>query len=1326
MIFNIGIYRRGNINIRIASFLTSASRGILGSLLEKRLCHQGDSPALRMSHLTKTAKIFVLSVAATVAVSLNVSAEIITYHSDKTHPKLVINPNDGSMYQSSDDELVSRDYLNSNAVRYGLDGNDLESLTLVAVKKSLTAKHFHYQQHIDDINIDRAEIIVSVDLNTHRVTKVFNNTQPISNKVRTRLENDIKSKNTATAYQAMSSVWALQLADSRLLSTPQNRLVFIPQGHSFQLVYRVNLTSSKLSGSWEYTVDAHNGEVIAVERLDTPNKVSVDQPTYKQILASAQTKSLKYKRTSGKPTFTHSGAGVNPLARTTDGFDKALDDYNRAQQTRSKVTAVKTFAAALPPQIIGSAQVFDPDPRTTLNNENLTHLSPASAFNEAYLSRNLLDITLVDGVYSLIGPWVSIIDWELPTSEPSTTTDGNWTATRDELAFYDSMAYFHIDQNQRYLQSLGFVGDTAIQDLSIEVDTNGVNGRDNAFFDPAQNRISFGTSEDCISFAEDADVILHEYGHAIQEGIVENWVGFGEGGVIGEGFSDYWGGSYSYSTANGPLFHPEWAGSWSGHGDCWDGRLMDRIDLQYDPDLSYYGHQQLGNGVVSDELWSTPLFQSLLSLSALGVPREEVDTIIIEAHFGLGSGVNMPEMALATIQAAENLYPDGPHRQVFREKFNAQHILPFGITLEDPVISAIGDEGQIDAGEIAAVSIVLENTSGADLENLSVVLSSRSVGVTFPLDTANYPVVTVGQRLTPPAFRMNVSADVACGSFVDYSAQVEFFDTDSQELTARSFNFSAAVGENVWDLQTTQADLAIPDSPDDFEGVGVESTLQFVDDINVVDSENFRIFVDITHTYMSDLRLILTSPSGTELILARYLSGFSEFNGYIPGDHAPFESLSVLNGEPLSGEWRLRVIDEAEIDVGVLNSWGVSVLNSAICNTATDSRIAATGDVIVQQAGENNIAEPGETFELLVPIQNNDVNDFTDLSITLSGEEFVAFPINQIQIESIEAFTTADALFQVTLEPRMPCDDLRLNLNVQYTNALGEGVVDIPLTLPVGAFELISETVSPSLFIPDDTELATTSELVIANGAVIQSDSFSLSLELPHTFNSDLEVILRSPQGTEIIILNRSQFISGEINGRFPEDYPVVGDFADFDGESATGTWTLLVRDIVGLDVGTLESWGISMQGNKNCSVANESPIAKVSAATLTVEEGQSFSLDASSSSDPDQDAVSYLWQQLTGPTIVISDASLANIELTAPQVTADTTFTFSVMVTDIIGASNTAEISVTVTNKRRNSSGGGGGGAAGIFMLLILGFMSFRKFVTLCRTRKKGETCKC
>jgi hypothetical protein len=189
----------------------------------------------------------------------------------------------------------------------------------------------------------------------------------------------------------------------------------------------------------------------------------------------------------------------------------------------------------------GSGHAFDPDPLTTARvayGGNYSDLSDGDTaeLNAQRFLKTLPELTLVGGLYYLRGPWCYIDEFEAPTSAPVSSADPNgFTYTRSQQGFEDVNVYFHIDQSQRYIQALGF---NNIQHGPIHIDTHGLNGDDNSHYIPGTNRIAYG--EGGVDDAEDADVVLHEYGHAIQSSSVPGWGGSFAERSMGEGFGDYW------------------------------------------------------------------------------------------------------------------------------------------------------------------------------------------------------------------------------------------------------------------------------------------------------------------------------------------------------------------------------------------------------------------------------------------------------------------------------------------------------------------------------------------------------------------------------------------------------------------------------------------------------------------------------------------------------------------------------------------------------------------------------------------------------------------
>ncbi|HEX7836986.1 MAG TPA: proprotein convertase P-domain-containing protein [Kofleriaceae bacterium] len=107
--------------------------------------------------------------------------------------------------------------------------------------------------------------------------------------------------------------------------------------------------------------------------------------------------------------------------------------------------------------------------------------------------------------------------------------------------------------------------------------------------------------------------------------------------------------------------------------------------------------------------------------------------------------------------------------------------------------------------------------------------------------------------------------------------------------------------------------------------------------------------------------------------------------------------------------------------------------------------------------------------------------------------------------------------------------------------------------------------------IPDNNATGITSNnAVVGNGTVA---SLSLSLNITHTFRGDLVVTLISPGGTQFIVSNRA---GGSADNIIITNQAITA----FNGQTAAGTWKLKVQDLAAADVGTLNSWSLTIVGN--------------------------------------------------------------------------------------------------------------------------------------------------
>jgi len=301
--------------------------------------------------------------------------------------------------------------------------------------------------------------------------------------------------------------------------------------------------------------------------------------------------------------------------------------------------------------VSGSGMVFDPSPVSTSGVCTLTDNNDAdyAALNDQRISRTLQGL---DGSGYLEGPYVSTT----PTKQRAYETSFVYNYTRSDDHFEQVMAYYHLDVCQRYIQSLGF---TNVNNRAQPVDVNGT-PQDNSWYSPSTGIITYGSGG--VDDAEDADVILHEYGHAIQDNQVPGFGATDEGGAMGEGFGDYLAATrYAEVNWTWRVYIAEWDAI-SYNPGC--PAYLRRVDS-----TKHYPEDMVGEVHLDGEIWSACLWQMRGALGAA-----TADEIIIESHFYLTPTSQFRDGADAIILADQNLN-GGANEAVITQIFTDRGIL---------------------------------------------------------------------------------------------------------------------------------------------------------------------------------------------------------------------------------------------------------------------------------------------------------------------------------------------------------------------------------------------------------------------------------------------------------------------------------------------------------------------------------------------------------------------------------------------------------------------------------------------------------------------------
>jgi len=141
--------------------------------------------------------------------------------------------------------------------------------------------------------------------------------------------------------------------------------------------------------------------------------------------------------------------------------------------------------------------------------------------------------------------------------------------------------------------------------------------------------------------------------------------------------------------------------------------------------------------------------------------------------------------------------------------------------------------------------------------------------------------------------------------------------------TSRISNTVSATAGFIWECSAPA--LGIPND----DPAGVYDVMTFPDQLEIT---GVRVYVNITHTYIGDLIVEVTSPGGTSVRL-HSMSGGGTNNiigtyGLDLSVDGP-GSLDDFIGELSQGDWTLWVSDNIWGDVGTLNEWCVGVWGSA-------------------------------------------------------------------------------------------------------------------------------------------------------------------------------------------------------------------------------------------------------------------------------------------------------------------------------------------------------------------------------------------------------------
>ena len=277
----------------------------------------------------------------------------------------------------------------------------------------------------------------------------------------------------------------------------------------------------------------------------------------------------------------------------------------------------------------------------------------------------MIIVKFKNDTFFLESPYCIVGEYDPPDSAVCFDTTADFCYTRGDLCFEQVNIFYHINNYQAYLQSLGF---DSLVNYQIKVDANGMNGADNSMFSSFSNLLSFG--EGGVDDGEDADVIIHEYGHAISYSAAPNTNTGTQRKTLDEANADYLAASLSRAIDTS-----DWQKvfNWDGHNGFWSGRWV--------ISNKHYPEDWVGGIYQDADIWSATLMQIWEDIG-----RTDADRILLQSLYSYAPNLTFTQAAYLFLQA-DSLLNNGANCFVIYKRFRERGILPplLFIDIVDPI-----------------------------------------------------------------------------------------------------------------------------------------------------------------------------------------------------------------------------------------------------------------------------------------------------------------------------------------------------------------------------------------------------------------------------------------------------------------------------------------------------------------------------------------------------------------------------------------------------------------------------------------------------------------
>ncbi len=301
--------------------------------------------------------------------------------------------------------------------------------------------------------------------------------------------------------------------------------------------------------------------------------------------------------------------------------------------------------------------VFLPDPLTTNNTIYGGSFIDNNDTNSNWLNNALTPKKVIatwdDSLFILKNNNFEMVELDIPTYPIVKSKNNSLLFNRSEAGFENTNIFYHLTFLNNYYKNLGF---NILKDKVVLADAHGLNGSDNSLFIGGSTlKLIFGDGG--VDDGEDADVIAHEFTHALSFIANGNELLTAEREALDEGIADYFATSYSKSIST---YGNNYVYNWDGHNEFWQGRVTNTSNNYAEP-------------FVLEKYEGGEVFNAALSILWQSIGRSITDKLVLQALYSINGYTTFKDAAYYIWQA-DSLFYNSAHEQDICNAFQQKNI----------------------------------------------------------------------------------------------------------------------------------------------------------------------------------------------------------------------------------------------------------------------------------------------------------------------------------------------------------------------------------------------------------------------------------------------------------------------------------------------------------------------------------------------------------------------------------------------------------------------------------------------------------------------------